>query len=72
MIVQVISNNIIPNTLTQEERTVYNLSFSDKFETNRYSGEGIDEQNYKPLSWTKQKSDIKINGEFVSKSRDVL
>ena len=31
-VVQVISNNTIPNTLTQEERTVYNLSFSDKFE----------------------------------------
>jgi len=71
-IVQQISNNSIPNTITQDERTVYNLSFSDKFETNRYFQQGIDENNFKPISWTKQKSDKKINGQFVSKSRDVL
>ena len=70
--VQVISNNNIPNTVTQNERTVYNLSFSDKFETNRYFEQGIDESNFKPLSWIKQKSDKKVNGQFVSKSRDVL
>jgi hypothetical protein len=71
-IVQVISNNIYPNTITQDERTVYNLTFSDKFETNRYAGLGVDETNYKPLSWTKQKTDKKINGQYVYKSRDVL
>ena len=70
--VQVISNNTIPNTVTQNKRTVYNLAFSDKFETNRYFDQGIDETNFKPLSWIKQKSDKKVNGEFVSKSRDVL
>ena len=71
-IVQVISNNIYPNTVTQDERVVYNLTTSDKFETNRYSGLGVDESNYKPLSWTKQKTDKKINGQYVYKSRDVL
>ena len=71
-IVQVISNNSYPSTITQDERTIYNLSFSDKFETDRYFGLGIDEINYRPLSWTKQKADRKINGEFVSKSRDIL
>jgi hypothetical protein len=71
-VVQVISNNIHPNTITQDERTVYNLTFSDKFETNRYAGLGIDETNNKPLSWTKQKTDKKINGQYVYKSRDVL
>ena len=70
--VQVISNNTVPNTVTQNKRTVYNLAFSDKFETNRYFNQGIDETNFKPLSWIKQKSDKKVNGEFVSKSRDVL
>ena len=70
--VQVISNNNAPNTITKNERTVYNLSFSDKFETNRYFEQGIDESNFKPLSWIKQKSDKKVNGQFVSKSRDVL
>ena len=71
-IVQVISNNIYPNTITQDERTVYNITTSDKFETNRYTGLGVDETNYKPLSWTKQKTDKKINGQYVYKSRDVL
>ena len=71
-VVQVISNNYIENTVTQNERTVYNLAFSDKFETNRYFDQGIDEINFKPLSWTKQKTDKKVNGELVSKSRDVL
>ena len=71
-IVQVISNNIYPNTITQDERTVYNITTSDKFETNRYIGLGVDETNYKPLSWTKQKTDKKINGQYVYKSRDVL
>ena len=71
-VVQVISNNIYPNTITQDERTVYDLSFSDKFETNRYTELGVDEFNYKPLSWTKQKIDKKINGQYAYKSRDVL
>ena len=71
-IVQVISNNIYPDTITQDERTVYNITTSDKFETNRYSGLGVDETNNKPLSWTKQKTDRKINGQYVYKSRDVL
>ena len=71
-IVQVISTNTNQNTKTQNKRTVYNLAFSDKFETNRYSGPGIDESVYKPLSWTKQKEDKKINGEFVYKSRDSI
>jgi hypothetical protein len=71
-VVQVISNNIYPNTITQDERTVYNITTSDKLETNRYAGLGVDESNYKPLSWTKQKTDKKINGQYVYKSRDVL
>jgi len=70
--VQVLSINSNQNTISQEERTVYNLAFSDKFETNLYFGQGIDETVYKPLSWTKQKVDKKINGEFISKSRDTL
>ena len=33
-IVQVISNNIYPDTITQDERTVYDISSSDTIETN--------------------------------------
>ena len=51
---------------------MFDLSFSDKFETNLYSGDGIDQTNFKPLAWTKQKVDKVINGEIVYKSRDSI
>ena len=70
--VQVLKNNSISGTISQNERTVFDLSFSDKFETNLYSDQGVDTQNYKPLSWTKQKVDRKINGENVYKTRDSI
>jgi len=71
-LVQVYKNNAIDGTISQDKRTVFDLSFSDKFETNLYSGNGIDEINYKPLAWTKQKIDKVINGEIVYKSRDSI
>ena len=71
-IVQVNSNNIVPNTVTQRNRTVYNLTESDRIETNRYGDVGVDDQNQKPVSWTKQKIGKKINGEFISKTRDSI
>ena len=58
----------IENTITQDERIAFNIAFSDKVETNKYFGQGIDITNPKPVSWTKQKTDRKINGEFVGKS----
>jgi len=70
--VQIFKNNNISETISQGERTIFDLSYSDKFETNTYSDLGIDDQNYKPLSWTKQKVDSKINGEIVYKTRDSL
>jgi hypothetical protein len=70
--VQVLSNNAIKGTVTQDERTIFDLSFSDKIETDSYNGVGIDETNVKPLTWIKQKVDRKINGENVYKSRDSL
>ena len=71
-IVQVNSNNTISNTIRQEQRTVYDLTTSDTVETNRYAGIGVDDQNQKPVSWTKQKIGKKINGEFISKTRDSI
>jgi hypothetical protein len=71
-IVQVLKNNNLPGTISQNKRTVFDLSFSDKFETNLYSDQGVDTENYKPLNWTKQKIDRKINGEIVYKTRDSI
>ena len=70
--VQVLKNNSISGTKTQDKRTIFDISGSDKFETNLYSKQGVDSINYKPLSWNKQKIDQKINGELVYKSRDSL
>ena len=70
--VQVLKNNSISGTVTQDKRIIFYLSFSDKFETNLYSTQGIDEINDKPMSWIKQKIDRKINGENVFKSRDSI
>ena len=70
-VVQVVKSNDYPNIFPQDKRTVTDLSFSDKFETDLYSGPGITTV-YRPLSWTKQKVDKKINGEIVSKARDSI
>jgi hypothetical protein len=70
--VQVLKNNAISGTVTQNKRTIFDLSFSDKFETNLYSDQGVDSENNKPLSWIKQKIDRKINGENVYKTRDSI
>ena len=67
--VQVFKNDTIPNTVTQDGRVVFDVSFSDKFETNLYIDQGVDEVNDKPMSWTKQKTDRVINGEFIYKTR---
>ena len=71
--VQIFKNNNIPGTVSQNERTIFNLSYSDKFETNLYSDlESIDTVNNKPISWTKQKVDSVINGDITYKTRDSL
>lgn len=70
--VQVFGNNNLNNTYSQDSRVVYNITAADRIETNVYTGIGIDETNSKPLYWTKQKSDLIINNEIVSKSRDSL
>ena len=71
-LVQVLKNNNYSGTIDQNVRTIYNITTSDKVETNLYVDQGIDEVNFKPLSWTKQKIDKVINGELVYKSRDSI
>ena len=64
------------NSVDQDNRVIYDISFSDKVETNLYSGPGIEEDNgddqFKGVVWTKQKFDSKVNGEIVYKSRDSI
>ena len=70
--VQVLKNNSIVGTIAQDQRTITNLNYSYKFETDLYSGQGVDVNNYKPLSWLKQKVDKTVNGQIVYKSRDSI
>ena len=70
--VQIIKNNEYPDIPTQDIRTVFDVSFSDKIETQSYTNQGIDEINPRPISLIKQKTDKFINGELVYKTRDSI
>ena len=70
--VTVAKNNDIRTTSEQNSRVVYDISSADKIQTNIYSDIGIDETNYKPVNWKKQKSDRIIGGDYVYKTRDSL
>jgi hypothetical protein len=70
--VQVLSNNEIRTTISQDPRVVYEVAAADKLETNLYFSAGIDDVNPKPLTWIKQKVDRVISGEVVYKVRDQL
>jgi len=70
--VQVFDNINIEDTKTQEIRTVSDIAYSDKIQTNLYRGVGIDEVNDKPLYWTKQKVDKIIDGYPVYKTRNSI
>ena len=66
-------NNLILTTVDQESnRTVVGIPTSDSVETDIYTGLGIDEVNYKPFDWIKQKVDKRINNQDIYKTRDTL
>ena len=71
-LLRIYKNNTIDDTIDQTTRTIYNISTSDKVETNLYAGLGITETAYKPVSWTRQKVDRNIAGEAVYKTRDSI
>ena len=60
------------DSVLQDPRTITKINTSDKVETGIYLGVGIDEDNFKPVSWTKQKRDKNLAGEKVTKIRDSI
>lgn len=62
------------NVPSQEERTIYELIASDTLETQTYGGIGIvtDSTFLRPVVWSKQTTDLIIDGNIVSKERDYL
>ena len=70
--VQIYKNDALSNTVTQGSRIVSDITSADTIETGIYLGDGINETDYKPLSWSKQKRDLLIGNNAQSKSRDSL
>jgi len=63
----------ISGDLGQSERTVIGITTSDTFETEIYTGTGINQNTFKPIvNWKKQKVDKIIRGDVVSKARDSI
>jgi hypothetical protein len=58
--------------VNQNPRYITDIPTTDKIETNTYSGAGIDDVNCRPLNWIKQKRDLIINNEVITKARDSI
>jgi hypothetical protein len=65
-----------PNfVLTEDQdrnRTIFDILSADTLETDLYIGSGINENDFKPLSWTKQKLDKFVKGDIAYKTRDSI
>ena len=70
--VQIIKNDNIPQTVSQDSRIVSEIVASDLIRTGIYLGDGIDDTNYKPIDWSKQKRDLLLNDNIQSKVRDSI
>jgi hypothetical protein len=66
------NNNLLGITTDQNTRIVSDITASDTLQTLTYTESGIDEVNLKPINWTKQKVDMFVDGNVVSKSRDSI
>ena len=71
-LVQLTKSDGISTSKQQDRRTVFDLSLKDKFETNLYSEQGIDSNNFRGIHLIKQKRDTRIEGRNISKVRDSI
>ena len=53
-------------------RVVKDILNTDLVETDIYTGPGITTGSLRPLTWTKQKRDLRLNGTLIDKSRSIL
>ena len=53
-----------------EDRIIKRIDSAATVETPFYQGPGVSNDNYKPMTWIKQKGDLFIDGSLVSKARD--
>ena len=69
--VRVFKHPVHPLTKDQlRSRVIMDIAGSDILETDTYVGQGITETTYKPIEWNKQKADLVIKGDVVSKGRE--
>ena len=64
-----LTNTVGLTTTQQNERVIKEIVNANTVETDIYSGTGVDELNKKPIRWTKQKTDIRVGNEIISKAR---
>jgi len=64
------SNNI--SSVDQNIRTISGIATADTVETELYYSQGIDDVNFKPVRWIKQKSDKVVDGELITKIRPLI
>ena len=61
------------DTVSQDrDRTVKEILSSDLVETDIYTGPGINEIDFKPVDWLRQKDDKVIQGEIINKDRESI
>ena len=60
------------DTITQDERTIFSIKDSTDIETNVYRNQGIDDDVFRPISFTRQKKDIIISEQIQPKIRESL
>jgi|TARA_B100000131_G_scaffold147107_1_gene143069 hypothetical protein len=73
--IQILSHPSNPSFLDQDKRIVTEVIARDTLQTNVYKGQGISAANgqtIRPIVWSKQQEDLIIDGEVISKSRDVF
>lgn len=70
--VQILKDDYASNSIGQDSRTVSFINSSDVMETGIYLDDGIVEDLFRPMSWTKQKTDLIINDSIESKQRDSI
>ena len=54
------------------ERSITEITGSDIIETDVYTGPGVDDTIFRPFDWIKQKKDIYVKGDIITKVRPVL
>ena len=65
-------HNELDTVSQNRDRTVKEILSSDLVETDIYTGPGVNEIDFKPVDWSRQKDDKIIQGEIINKDRESI